>query len=79
MTDFYGKVWERKIPQLLFYVALTIELGMVIIDKSNYINPIEGTLFRITFVLFALKLFSTEYTRKEWALIVFFEMFGIIS
>ncbi len=79
MTDFYGKVWERKIPQLLFYVALTIELGMVIIDKSNYINPIEGTLFRITFVLFALKLFSTEYTRKEWALIVFFEIIGIIS
>ncbi len=79
MTDFYGKVWERKIPHMLFYLALTIELGMVIIDKSNYINPIEGTLFRVTFVLFALKLFSTEYTWKEWAFIVFFEVIGIIS
>ena len=79
MTDFYEKVWERKIPQLLFYVALTIELGMVIIDKSNYINPIEGMLFRITFLLFALKLFGTEYTWKEWAFIVFFEIIGVIS
>lgn len=79
MTDLYRKVWERKIPQLLFYIALTIELGMVIIDKSNYINPIEGTLFRITFVLSALKLISTKYTWKEWAFIVFFEVIGIIS
>ena len=75
----YDKIWQKKIPQILFYLALTIELGMVIIDKSNYINPIEGTLFRVTFVLFALKLFSTEYTWKEWTLIVFFEVIGIIS
>lgn len=75
----YDKIWQKKVPQILFYLALTIELGMVIIDKSNYINPIEGTLFRVTFVLFALKLFSTEYTWKEWALIVFFEVIGIIS
>ena len=75
----YDKIWQKKVPQLLFYIALTIELGMVIIDKSNYINPIEGMLFRVTFLLFALKLFSTEYTRKEWALIVFFEVIGIVS
>ncbi|MDE5596936.1 MAG: hypothetical protein K2J04_03810 [Lachnospiraceae bacterium] len=75
----YDKIWQKKIPQLLFYVALTIELGMVIIDKSNYINPIEGMLFRVTFLLFALKLVSTEYTWKEWVLIVFFEIIGIIS
>ncbi len=75
----YDKIWQKKVPQLLFYIALTIELGMVIIDKSNYINPIEGMLFRVTFLLFALKLVSTEYTRKEWVLIVFFEVIGIIS
>ena len=75
----YDKIWQKKVPQLLFYIALTIELGMVIIDKSNYINPIEGTLFRVTFLLFALKLFSTEYTWKEWMFIVFFEVIGIVS
>ena len=79
LQHIYNKIWQKKIPQLLFYVGLTIELGMVIIDKSNYINPIEGMLFRVTFVLFALKLISTEYTWKEWALIVFFEIIGIIS
>lgn len=77
--EFYNKVWMRKIPQLLFYIGLSIELGMVIIDKSNYINPIEGLLFRVTFLFFMLKLLLTEYNRKEWLLIVFMELIGFIS
>lgn len=77
--EFYGKIWKRKIPQLLFYLGLTIELGMVIIDKSNYINPIEGHLFRLTFLLFALKLIFTGYSRREWLLIIFMEFIGLIS
>lgn len=79
LQDFYHGMWKRKIPQLLFYIGLTIELGMVIVDKSNYINPIEGQLFRITFLFFTLKLLLTEYAWKEWCLIVFMEVIGIIS
>lgn len=77
--EFYNKVWKIKIPQLLFYIGLTIELGMVIIDKSNYINPIEGLLFRVTFAIFALKLLLTEYNRKEWLLIIFLEIIAMVS
>lgn len=79
LNAFYNKVWKKKIPQLLFYIGLTIELGMVIIDKSNYINPIEGYLFRLTFAIFALKLLLTEYSRREWMLIAFMEFIALIS
>lgn len=75
----YRKLWCRRIPQLIFYIALTIELLIVIVDKSNYINPIEGQLFRLTFLLFACKIVSTEYTWKERGLIVFFGIIGLIS
>ena len=51
---------ESRIPWFLFYAGLTIELVMVIIDKSNYCNPIEGYLCRITFHLFAAKLLLSE-------------------
>lgn len=77
--EFYNKVWKRKIPQLVFYIGLSIELGIVIIDKSSYINPIEGYLFRLTFLIFALKLALTEYSWKEWLLIVFMEVIGLVS
>ena len=52
---------ESPVPRLAFYIGLTVELFMVIVDKSNYINPIEGYLFRLTFLLFACKLALTRY------------------
>ena len=70
---------ESPIPRLAFYIGLTIELLMVIIDKSNYINPIEGYLFRVTFLLFACKLIFTRYERWEWVLLVLLEGIGFIS
>lgn len=70
---------ESRIPWLLFYAGLTIELLVVIIDKSNYTNPIEGYLFRITFLLFAAKILLTKYDWKEWAVIFVFEAVGLIS
>ncbi len=81
------KVWtlyrrlreESRIPWLLFYAGLTIELLIVIIDKSNYTNPIEGYLFRVTFLLFAGKVLLTKYDWKEGALILAFEALGFIS
>lgn len=79
IRNFYDILWKRRIPQILFYIGLTIELIIVIIDKSNYINPVEGLLFRITFLLFALKLVSTAYTWKEWCLIAFMELIALIS
>lgn len=79
IRNFYDILWKRRIPQLLFYIGLTIELMIVIIDKSNYINPVEGLLFRVTFLLFALKLLGTAYTWKEWCLIVFMELIALVS
>ena len=70
---------ESPIPRLAFYIGLTIELLMVVIDKSNYINPIEGYLFRVTFLLFACKLILTRYERWEWVLFVLLEGIGFIS
>ena len=79
IRNFYGIVWKYKIPQLLFYIGLSAELIIVIIDKSNYLNPIEGLLFRVTFLLFGLKLVCTGYTWKEWCLIAVLELVSLIS
>lgn len=70
---------ESPLPRLAFYIGLTIELLMVIIDKSNYINPIEGWLFRVTFLLFAAKLLFTKYELREWAAILLLEGIAFVS
>ena len=37
--ELYRRVKKSKFPWLLFYIGLTIELLIVLVDKSNYINP----------------------------------------
>ena len=51
----------------------------MIVDKSNYINPIEGQLFRVTFLLAAGKILCTKYSIKEWAVLMLFGILGIVS
>ena len=77
--ELYGNMKKSRLPWFLFYAGLTIELLIVIVDKSNYTNPVEGQLFRITFLLFALKLLLTDYTKKEWCVIILLEAVAFLS
>lgn len=63
----------------LLYLSVTLEIILVIVDKSNYINPIEGQLFRVTFLLAAGKILCTKYSIKEWAVLMLFGILGIVS
>ena len=42
----------HRIGEYLFTIAVAIEVLVVIIDKSNYTNPVQGRLFQLTFLLF---------------------------
>lgn len=68
-----------KIAYWSFYIGIILEVLIVIIDKSNYTNPIEGQLFRVTFLLFLIKLCLTRYSLKEYIIIFLFGILGTIS
>ena len=68
-----------KIAYYSFYAAVIIEVLIVIIDKSNYTNPIEGRLFQLTFLLFLIKVCLTRYTLKECIVMGLFFSLGAIS
>lgn len=70
---------KEKAGKILFYLALTVELLIMLIDKSAVTNPIEGRLFQITFLLFAAKVCLTQYTKREWLLLLLFEGLGFLS
>jgi hypothetical protein len=69
----------KAIGQICFWIAVIMELVIVIIDKSAYTNPLEGQLFRITFLLFCIKIATTKYTRNEWICILVFGILAMIS
>lgn len=69
----------KKTGRMCFWTALIIELLIVIVDKSAYINPYEGLLFRLTFVLFGIKILTTKYSRNEWIAMISIGLIAVVS
>lgn len=63
----------------IYWLAVTIELLIVIIDKSALLNPFEGRLFQLTFLLFVIRILCTDYTRKERWYLAAFCVLGFLS
>jgi len=74
-----GRQRNVKIAQGSFYLAVILEILIVIVDKSAYINPIEGRLFQLTFLLFLIKVLLTKYSLKEYGVIGLFLGLGAVS
>lgn len=70
---------RNKVRDICFYLGLLIEIGIVLWDKSTFINPYEGKLFRVTFLLFGAALLMMHYSKKEWLTIVLFGILGTVS
>ena len=41
-----GKI--EQFGRICFYAGLLLELLIVILDKSSWINPLEGQMFRVS-------------------------------
>lgn len=69
------RTWENRIQavgRFCFWLGLVLELFIMLVDTSAYTNPIEGQLFRVTFLLFAVKVACSKFTLKEWLCLAFF-------
>lgn len=69
----------KQIAYYSFYMGVIIEVLLVLIDKSAYTNPMEGQIFRLTFLLFLATVCLTKYSLKEYLCIGFFLGIGAIS
>lgn len=69
----------KLVKNLAFLVAILTELMCIIIDKSVFVNPIEGTIWRITFVLCCITVICTRYTLKEILFFLLFCVLGLLS
>lgn len=74
-----SRSWTKKIGEACFWLGLMIEILIVIVDKSAYTNPLESQLFRLTFLLFCIKIALTKYSAKEWMCILLFGSVMFVS
>lgn len=69
------KTGEKRIAQIgriCFWAGLLLELLIVVVDTSAWTNPFEGQLFRLTFLLFSVKVLCSRFTLQEWLWLLFF-------
>lgn len=71
--------WTKTVGEVCFWIGLVLELIIVIIDKSAYTNPLESQLFRLTFLLFCVKIALTRFSAKEWLCILLFGAVMFVS
>lgn len=69
----------ERIGAICFWIGLMIELLIVVVEKSAYINPLESQLFRLTFLLFCIKIALTKYSTREWVTIFLFGAILFVS
>ncbi len=55
-----------KLQKVLFYIALTIELVLMVVEKSELTFEYESYVFRVTFLLTLLAAALVKRDRKEW-------------
>ncbi|MBE5828296.1 MAG: hypothetical protein E7305_02410 [Butyrivibrio sp.] len=60
---------RKKYSQILFYVALSIELFLMILEKSEILFEYESYVFRVTFLLTFLAVIIMKHDRKQWVVI----------
>ncbi len=76
------KTWflenRKRIADVLFYIALTIELVLMLVEKSDLLFSLESYVFRVTFLLTLLAVIIMERDIKEWAVLAAFLVFTFI-
>lgn len=70
---------REKAAEGFFYAGVIIEILLVLMDKSAYTNPVEGQVFRLTFLLFFAKVCLSRYSVRECLAVMFFMIIGGIS
>lgn len=66
-----------KIREILFYMALTIELIVALVEKSELYNPYESYIFRVTFLIALIVVALTPFNLKQWFVVVAMNVLGL--
>ncbi len=69
---------RKKAVNLLFYAALTIELVLMLVEKSELIFTLESYVFRVTFLLTLLAVVIMRHDKREWIVIAAILIFTFI-
>lgn len=70
---------KEKAGNILFIIAIVIELIIMMTDHSAVTLPLRGRIAQLAFVLFGIKILTTEYSGRQWGIIAVLALLGSVS
>ncbi len=70
---------KEKIGNILFTIAILLEVLIMMTDYSAITLPLRGRVAQLAFVLFGCKILTTEYSKKQWIVIILLGILGCVS
>ena len=68
--NFLSEEKRAKLSEVLFYVALTIELGIMLLEKSViHMYSYQSYVYRLTFLMALITVLLLKHDKKEWIII----------
>ena len=68
--NFLSEEKKAKLSEVLFYVALSIELGIMLLDKSELsLHNLSTYVFYVTFAISVAAVFLMKHEKKEWMIL----------
>ena len=78
LSRFISEEDKKNAVNILFYLALTIELVLMIVEKSELSFGYESYVFRFTFFLTLVAVLLTKRDKKEWLIVAAVTVFTAI-
>ena len=71
---------KEKIGNILFAIGILIELLVMVIDHSSFMElPFRGRFTHVAFAIFCIKILMTNYTKSQWAIMIASGVLGLLS
>lgn len=70
---------QEKPGDIAFYIGIGIQLLIMVVGYGDWGIPLHGRLMQIAFILFCVKILTTEYSKAEWLSMFILGGIGILS
>ena len=78
--NFLSEEKKAKLSEVLFYVALSIELGIMLLEKTVIpLHDCQSYVYRVTFLLTLIVVLLMKHDKKEWIVIGAVCLFTFVS
>ena len=70
---------QEKLGDIAFYIGMGFQLLIMVVGYGDWGIPFHGRLMQIAFMLFCVKILTTEYSKAEWLLMFILGGIGVLS